>query len=379
MKKIILILIAALLFPNISLAQLSVRQGGTGTSTIPAGHVVFGSDTVRTNNVSDFFWDNTNKRLGIGTSTPNNKLDIYSTSKAAIGFSGASGSTYKWTLGMDVTNGGRFSIASSTALGTIDRFVIDGSGNVGIGTTTPQWNLQAAGTRPFFALSDTSAAANSKHWLTSSMGGNLYVSTTTDLYATTTPPALSLLGATGNLGVGVQVPSAKLHVRQQTNGEALRIEQNGTGRVMTIDNNGMFFNTIVTVGDASTWGGTASLEVKTATAARVGVLSKGVAAQTAPLFRGINSSNVTMNELKANGGAYFSYSVGIGTTTPIADLQVATSTANATTSVQFGKANQNKGTCMTFYDTAGTPVYGYFPAGSVTITYTSTIPSGCKN
>ena len=38
---------------------------------------------------------------------------------------------------MDTTNGGRFSIASSTALGTTDRFVIDGSGNVGIGSTDP--------------------------------------------------------------------------------------------------------------------------------------------------------------------------------------------------------------------------------------------------
>src|SRR3989344_8281848 len=69
--------------------------------------------------------------LGIGTTTPNNKLDIYSTTKSAIGFSGASGDTYKWTMGMDVSNGGRFSIASSTALGTNDRFVIDGNGNAG--------------------------------------------------------------------------------------------------------------------------------------------------------------------------------------------------------------------------------------------------------
>jgi len=79
--------------------------------------------------------------VGIGTTTPNNKLDIYSTTKSAIGFSGASGNNYKWTIGMDVTNGGRFSIASSTALGTLDRLVIDGNGNVGIGTTTPKEKL----------------------------------------------------------------------------------------------------------------------------------------------------------------------------------------------------------------------------------------------
>ena len=83
--------------------------------------------------------------VGIGTTTPNNKLDIYSTTKSAIGFSGASGDTYKWTIGMDVSNGGRFSIASSTALGTLDRFVIDGNGNVGIGTTSPYAKLTVWG------------------------------------------------------------------------------------------------------------------------------------------------------------------------------------------------------------------------------------------
>ena len=88
-------------------------------------------------------------KIGIGTSTPNNKLDIYSTTKSAIGFSGASGDTYKWTLGMDVTNGGRFSIASSTALGTDDMFVINGGGNVGVGTTSPSQALSIQGSGLF--------------------------------------------------------------------------------------------------------------------------------------------------------------------------------------------------------------------------------------
>ncbi|MDD3531309.1 MAG: DUF5011 domain-containing protein [Candidatus Pacebacteria bacterium] len=83
--------------------------------------------------------------VGIGTTTPNNKLDIYDTSKAAIGFSGASGSTYKWTMGEDMADTGKFKISSSTALGTNDRFVIDGKGNIGIGTASPATRLDVEG------------------------------------------------------------------------------------------------------------------------------------------------------------------------------------------------------------------------------------------
>ncbi|MDA2921427.1 hypothetical protein MYX76_18375, partial [Desulfobacterota bacterium AH_259_B03_O07] len=66
------------------------------------------------------------------------------------------------------------------------KLFINELGNVGIGTTSPNWLLQANGTRPFFTLSDDSAGTDLKHWYLSSQGGNLYVGTTIDTYATTT-------------------------------------------------------------------------------------------------------------------------------------------------------------------------------------------------
>ena len=45
---------------------------------------------------------------------------------------------------MDYSDAGKFKIASSTALGTLDRFVINGNGYVGIGTSTPARRLDVA-------------------------------------------------------------------------------------------------------------------------------------------------------------------------------------------------------------------------------------------
>ncbi|MEK7136340.1 MAG: hypothetical protein AAB821_02000, partial [Patescibacteria group bacterium] len=121
---------------------LPVANGGTNATSQSTNGVNYFNGTSITSGTS-FVFNGTN--VGIGTTTPNNLLDIYSTTKPAIGFSGASGSTYKWTMGMDVSNGGRFAIASSTALGTNDMFVINGSGYVGVGTASPGATLTVDG------------------------------------------------------------------------------------------------------------------------------------------------------------------------------------------------------------------------------------------
>ncbi|KKW06483.1 MAG: hypothetical protein UY42_C0033G0001, partial [Parcubacteria group bacterium GW2011_GWA2_49_16] len=79
----------------------------------------------------------------------NQKLTIFnSAADSALEFSSAAGPDYKWTMGLDYTDGS-FRIASSSALGANDRFVIDGSGNVGIGTTGPGQKLDVAGNAVF--------------------------------------------------------------------------------------------------------------------------------------------------------------------------------------------------------------------------------------
>lgn len=96
---------------------LPVANGGTATSTqFTAGSVIFaGTSGVYSQDNANFFWDNSSNLLGIGTTTPLNKLHIVS--------AGASTSNivelhdYSATVGF--TNGFLFKQSNSSTLGTL--------------------------------------------------------------------------------------------------------------------------------------------------------------------------------------------------------------------------------------------------------------------
>ena len=77
MKKILLIIITIVLIslPLQTRAQIDIDQGGTGTTTFQLGTILFGGTSNLTSSIS-LFWDNTLKRLGIGTSSPAWKLSV---------------------------------------------------------------------------------------------------------------------------------------------------------------------------------------------------------------------------------------------------------------------------------------------------------------
>lgn len=63
---------------------LPIANGGTNNSAAyTAGSVIFSDGSKLTEANSDFFWDNTNKRLGIGVTTPFGKLTVAESSTAA--------------------------------------------------------------------------------------------------------------------------------------------------------------------------------------------------------------------------------------------------------------------------------------------------------
>jgi len=65
-------------------AFLPVANGGTGTSTaFTEGSIVFaGADGIYSQNNGNFFWDDANLRLGIGTLSPGAAIDIFGTTNA---------------------------------------------------------------------------------------------------------------------------------------------------------------------------------------------------------------------------------------------------------------------------------------------------------
>ncbi len=160
---------------------------GLSLSGLTSGSLLFaaGGGLVSQDN-SNFFWDNTNKRLGIGTNLPGDTLDIFGAGKGLrLSYDGSNqvtlssspvgelnisssasttssgvtignglakdvilvfdASTTDYHLGVDNTDG-LFKIGTGSALGTNDHLTVSTSGYIGIGTATPSSMLSVGAT-----------------------------------------------------------------------------------------------------------------------------------------------------------------------------------------------------------------------------------------
>jgi len=159
--------------------QVSVAHGGTGLSSLPVGYIPFGNGTSAFGNNGYLFWDNTNVRLGVGTSSPitlfqvNTPTGAASTNWAFFPLNSTNppaGATSGILLGSNLSQGGTESnlvwgqginssqylaIGKWTGSAYTEQMRIDSSNNVIVGGTTALGRFSAYSGVSFFGVGPT--------------------------------------------------------------------------------------------------------------------------------------------------------------------------------------------------------------------------------
>jgi len=246
---------------------LPIANGGTGTSTaFTTGSVVFaGASGTYTQDNANFFWDDTNNRLGIGTTSPAAQIEISASGANAFQFFTSAGSGVApgqffkrargtiasptaassdavlsniITQGHDGTNyvssaqwlttqSGTLSTGivqsytsflNANASGTLtERLRINKDGNVGIGTTSPDALLTVNTIASFGdgAVGTPSIAHKGD------LNTGLWFPAADTIAASTAGSERMRIDSSGNVGIGTSSPLCTLNVKSGGDGERI--------------------------------------------------------------------------------------------------------------------------------------------------------------
>jgi hypothetical protein len=194
----------------------AIIGGGTSQSNYPLKFYD------QTNAVYRMVLDNTGK-LGIGTTEPTEVLDVRSANNTLALFKSSDNRGLIQVADDDTTvsivaENSTLSLGLTSSI-SASNLNIDSAGNVGIGTTTPDYTLELENTAPQLGFNDTNGrkfylmSQSDKFWLGDATGG-------------TTP---LVVDSAGNVGIGTSSPSNPLHIAGHVN--PLRLQGTSTGKV----------------------------------------------------------------------------------------------------------------------------------------------------
>ena len=206
---------------------LQTTSGGVAADRLnisSGGDISFYEDTGTT---PKLVWKSADERLGIGTASPSAKFHLFNTDNVAGVYSENSNASFT-DSGLFVNNtastGGN--LLRLRSLG-VDKLVVLGTGNVGIGTSTPTQKLDihgavrfgttiadvADGGRPLIYASNGTGAHTGHALVIQARDG---AGSEIDFVTGTTPTTRMRIDSSGNVGIGTS-PSSKLDINISTN------------------------------------------------------------------------------------------------------------------------------------------------------------------
>ncbi len=321
----------------------------------------FGADTA-------FVWDNSNKRLGIGTATPAYALDVYgadtqtnarvrgnlslssnSANLAALTITNTTPSGRTWTVG-NVWDAASFGLRDTSIAGNASyRFVIDGSGNVGIGTTAPTQKIDVVGN---ISVGNTSSNRFiAKNAAGTGIGASLYANAADEGYLTLGSTAtinsnsgqLQFLGSSSYFNHSIALNATTPMLDLTSTGKRVQIYTDATGLILNDVTGASSLRFKRNTGGAVDFAvdGTGSTGIGTATPAATALLdvastTKGFLAPRmttaqrdaiASPATGLQVYNTTTNALNIYNGTSWG-GVGGGTLASLSDTTITTPANN---------------------------------------------------
>jgi hypothetical protein len=175
-----------------------LQTTGTGVQWVATSSLGFGSSFSNSAELAALLGDETGTGNAVFSASPTFTGTVNGAAATLSSLLTLSGSAANIALGSNFLSGD----------GDDEGLFVGGSGNVGIGTSTPAWSLQvASATTPYLALTNMSGDVDAKHWLLSNTGDNIFRIGQSNDALTSTSTQLLIDSVNNNFGAGAQALS----------------------------------------------------------------------------------------------------------------------------------------------------------------------------